>query len=41
MEGLFQSYKSPNAKIKSCGGVVGVAHSIEEFLQILKEAKLP
>ena len=27
-------------KIKACSGVVGVAHSVDEFLQILKEAKL-
>lgn len=32
--------KAQIQKIKSCGGVVGVAHSIDEFLQILKEAKL-
>lgn len=32
--------KAQMQKIKTCGGVVGVAHSIEEFLQILNEAKL-
>ena len=32
--------KAQIKKIKACGGVVGVAHSVDGFLQILKEAKL-
>ena len=32
--------KAQIQKIKDSGGVAGVASSIEEFLQILKEAKL-
>ena len=32
--------KAQIKKIKACGGLVGVAHSVDEFLQLLKEAKL-
>ena len=32
--------KAQIKKIKACGGVVGVARSLDEFIQILKDSEL-